>query len=57
MQYRITFNRPYLVGTEFGRMQEAVGGLIIAEGGPFTERCERLLERIMGVPHALLTSS
>ncbi len=57
MQYQITFNRPYLVGTEFERMQEAVGGLIIAEGGPFTERCERLLERIMGAPHALLTSS
>ncbi|MCH7475058.1 MAG: dTDP-4-amino-4,6-dideoxygalactose transaminase [Gemmatimonadetes bacterium] len=57
MQYRVTFNRPYLVGSEFERMQEAVGGLIIAEGGPFTERCERLLERIMGAPHALLTSS
>ena len=57
MQYQVTFNRPYLVGSEFERMQEAVGGLIIAEGGPFTERCERILERIMGTPHALLTSS
>lgn len=57
MPSHITFNRPYLVGSEFDRMQEAVGGLIIAEGGPFTTRCERLLERILEAPHVLLTSS
>ena len=57
MQSHITFNRPYLIGTEFDRMQDAVGGLVIAEGGTFTTRCERCLERIMGAPHVLLTSS
>jgi len=38
-------------------MREAVEGLTISEGGPFTERCEALLEEITGAPHALLTCS
>ena len=52
---RVPFNRPFLVGSEFDRMQEAVEGLTISEGGPFTERCEELLQEITGAPHALLT--
>ena len=54
---RIPFNRPYLVGTEFERMREAVEGLVISEGGPFTEACERLLVQMTGAGAALLTSS
>ena len=54
---RVPFNRPFLVGSEFDRMQEAVEGLTISEGGPFTERCEELLQEITGAPHALLTCS
>ena len=54
---RIPFNRPYLVGTEFERMREAVEGLVISEGGPFTDRCEELLVAMTGVQAALLTSS
>ena len=54
---RVPFNRPFLVGSEFDRMREAVEGLTISEGGPFTERCEALLEEITGAPHALLTCS
>jgi len=54
---RIPFNRPHLVGTEFDRMREAVEGLVISEGGPFTDRCERLLEEMTGARAALLTSS
>ena len=54
---RVPFNRPHLVGTEFDRMREAVEGLVISEGGPFTERCERLLEEMTGAEVALLTSS
>ena len=54
---RIPFNRPYLVGSEFERMREAVEGLVISEGGPFTDRCERLLEEMTGAAAALLTSS
>ena len=54
---RIPFNRPYLVGSEFARMREAVEGLVISEGGPFTERCEELLVEMTGAEAALLTSS
>ncbi len=54
---RVPFNRPFLVGSEFDRMREAVEGLTISEGGPFTERCEQLLQEITGAPHALLTCS
>ena len=54
---RIPFNRPYLVGTEFERMREAVEGLVISEGGPFTDRCEELLVDMTGAEAALLTSS
>ena len=54
---RIPFNRPYLVGTEFERMREAVECLVISEGGPFTDRCEELLVAMTGAPAALLTSS
>lgn len=53
----VPFNRPYLVGTEFDRMRGAVEGLVISEGGPFTERCERLLAEMTGAPAVLLTSS
>lgn len=54
---QIPFNRPYLVGTEFERMREAVHGLVISEGGPFTEACERLLADMTGAGAVLLTSS
>jgi dTDP-4-amino-4,6-dideoxygalactose transaminase len=54
---QIPFNRPYLVGTEFERMREAVHGLVISEGGPFTEACEQLLVHMTGAGAALLTSS
>ena len=53
----IPFNRPYLVGSEFERMREAVDGLVISEGGPFTDQCEQLLVEMTGAEAALLTSS
>jgi len=54
---RIPFNRPYLVGSEFERMREAVEGLVISEGGPFTNQCEKLLVEMTGAGTVLLTSS
>jgi len=57
MQEEIPFNRPFLVGSELDRVREAVESLAISEGGPFTERCEHLLEEITGSPIALLTTS
>jgi len=47
----------HLVGSEFERMREAVEGLVISEGGPFTDQCEELLVDMTGAEAALLTSS
>ncbi len=38
-------------------MREAVEGLVISEGGPFTDQCEELLVDMTGAEAALLTSS
>lgn len=53
----IPFNKPYLVGTEFAYMQEALQEGHISGDGPFTRRCEELLERSLGVRRVLLTTS
>lgn len=57
MAERVPFNRPFLVGTEFEKMREAVAGLRISEGGPFTEQCEALLREITEARAVLMTSS
>ena len=53
----IPFNRPSLVGREFEYMQEAIANWHISGDGPFTKRCNALLEETLGVPSALLTTS
>src|SRR6266576_6650124 len=53
----IPFNKPYVVGKEFEYIQQAVDNLHLAGDGPFTKRCEALLEQELGVPRALLTTS
>lgn len=57
MRSEVPFNRPFLVGSESARLQTALEGLMISEGGPFTEKCERLLSEITGASAALLTTS
>lgn len=54
-QHRIPFNRPYLTGNEVSYMTQAL--LAPGADGPFTHQCSRLLESILGVPRALLTTS
>ena len=53
----IPFNRPYLVGTETGYIEEAVAEGWLAAGGSFTERCESWLAEATGARRALLTHS
>ena len=55
--YRVPFNKPGLTGEEFQRISESLAHGHISGGGPFTERCEAMLERLVGVPRALLTTS
>src|SRR5215212_5934620 len=55
--YRIPFNKPCQVGREQGYIAEAIARGHVAGDGPFTKRCHALLERVVGVPKALLTTS
>jgi dTDP-4-amino-4,6-dideoxygalactose transaminase len=55
--FRIPFNRPSLVGTEYGYMAQALENGHISGDGPFTRRCHALLEEALGVRRALLTTS
>jgi dTDP-4-amino-4,6-dideoxygalactose transaminase len=53
----IAFNRPYLNGREGAYVAEAARSGRIAGDGPFTARCTSLLERELGAPRVMLTSS
>lgn len=53
----IPFNRFCKVGTEFDYVQEAINNMHISGDGPFTRKCQAMLETALGVPKALLTTS
>src|SRR5689334_15599635 len=53
----ISFNKPCFVGTEARYIAEAVSRSHISGDGYFTKQCHALLERELGVPKALLTTS
>jgi len=54
---RIPFNRPFLAGREFEFIQQALNNWQISGDGTFTRKCHGVLERELGVPKALLTTS
>lgn len=53
----IRFNRPTQTGEEVEHVARAVAGGRLAGDGPYTLRCQRLLEEELGVQKVLLTSS
>jgi dTDP-4-amino-4,6-dideoxygalactose transaminase len=53
----IPFNRLCPVGTEFQYVQQAIDQMHTAGDGPFTKKCQALLEQELGVTKALLTTS
>ena len=53
----IPFNKPYVVGTEFDYIQQAIDSLHLSGNGLFTRKCEALLEQELRVPRAQLTPS
>jgi len=57
VSYAIPFNRPCLAGNEYMYIAEAIARGHASGDGPFTKRCHELLERELGVPEALLTTS
>jgi dTDP-4-amino-4,6-dideoxygalactose transaminase len=57
LAYRIPFNRASLAGSELDYVRAAVEGGHISGDGPFSRRCERLLEEALAAPRALMTTS
>jgi dTDP-4-amino-4,6-dideoxygalactose transaminase len=57
MSYRIPFNRPCLAHNEYKYIAEAIANGHASGDGPFTRKCHELLERELGVPRVLLTTS
>jgi dTDP-4-amino-4,6-dideoxygalactose transaminase len=53
----IPFNRPSLVGRELEYIRAAVETMHLSGDGEYTRRCHEFLEREVGVPRALLTTS
>ncbi len=53
----ITFNLPTLTGKEFDYIKEAIEYGHISGDGPFTKKCNAFLEKVLGVPKVLLTTS
>lgn len=56
-EIKVDFNRPVVVGNEFEYMRQAVENGHISGDGPFTKKCHAFLEKELGVPKALLTTS
>jgi len=56
-QYRIPFNKPSFAGNENRYIVEAIERGHISGDGHFTKRCHELLQRELGVPKVLLTTS
>lgn len=53
----IPFNRPYLTGKERAYVEEALNSRHIAGDGPFSRRCQKLMQDRFGVASAQLTTS
>ncbi len=56
-ELRVDFNRPVPVGKELEYIAQAIQNGHISGDGPFTKRCNALLENALGVSKALLTTS
>ena len=53
----IPFNRPVLAGREVEYILDAIRRMHISGDGHFTAQCHQLIERLLGVPKVLLTTS
>jgi dTDP-4-amino-4,6-dideoxygalactose transaminase len=55
--WRIPFNRASVTGSELPNIREAIDRGHISGDGPFTRRCEEMLQEALGAPRVLLTTS
>jgi len=57
VETHVPFNRPLVLGNEANYVAQAIAQGHLAGDGPFTRRCHALVQDILGVPKALLTTS
>ena len=53
----VPFNRAALAGRELDYIRDAVASMHISGDGPFSHRCEAVLQDLLGAPRVLLTTS
>ena len=53
----INFNVPYIVGTEFGYIQDAINKGKLSGNGEYTKKCQQFFEEKFGFKKTLLTTS
>jgi dTDP-4-amino-4,6-dideoxygalactose transaminase len=56
-EIKVDFNRPVILGKELEYIQQAIHNGHISGDGPFTKKCHTFLEKELGVPKVLLTTS
>jgi dTDP-4-amino-4,6-dideoxygalactose transaminase len=56
-EWRIPFNRASLTGDELAYLRDAIDNGHISGDGPYTKRCEDVLEHELGAARVLLTTS
>ena len=54
---QIPFNKPAIAGNEFAYIADAIQRGHISGDGYYTRQCQSMLEKVLGVPRALLTTS
>ena len=57
MAYRIPFNKPFIAGKELYYISQSVLGAHTAGDGPFTKKCQELMEEAFVANKILLTHS
>ncbi len=57
MTYRIPFNKPFIVGKELYYVAQSILSGHAAGNGPFTKKCQTLMEEKFGARKILLTTS
>jgi dTDP-4-amino-4,6-dideoxygalactose transaminase len=57
MEIKIDFNKPVMVGNEMEYIRQAFEKAHISGDGFFTKQCQALIEKAIGTPKAILTTS
>lgn len=54
---KIPYNKPLVLGEEIGRLKEVMSNGLFSGNGPFTKKCNKIIEEKTGTARSILTSS